>query len=149
MSRGGKREGAGRKKGSLDTRPRSSPVLIASAQEKRELRHVAREFTDDAVNRLAEICKNGQSESARVAADLRGKGHQRTEGSEPYVSSALQDEAIKRRYDDLPLSRIVVSRVLRRIRRAGRHRKAVATDETRARPGTGLLPRSATARNVR
>jgi hypothetical protein len=88
MPRGGKRESAGRKKGSL--RPRSSPVLIASAQEKRELRHVAREFTDDAVNRLAEICKNGQSESASVAADLRGKGHQRTEGSEPYVSSALQ-----------------------------------------------------------
>jgi hypothetical protein len=49
MSRGGKREGAGRKKGSLDARPR----------------HVAREFTDDAVNRLGEICKNGK---ARVRA---------------------------------------------------------------------------------
>jgi hypothetical protein len=78
-----------------------------SAQEKRELRQAARDFTDDALNTLAEICKNGQSESASVAADLRGKGHQRTEGSEPYVSSALQDEAIQHRYDDLPLSRIV------------------------------------------
>ena len=68
MARGGKREGAGRKRGSKDTRPRSSPVIIASAQEKRELREAAREFTDDALKTLAQICNEGQSEAARVSA---------------------------------------------------------------------------------
>jgi hypothetical protein len=68
MARGGKREGAGRKKGSNDRRPRSSPVIIAPAQEKRELREAARQFTDDALNTLARICNEGQSEAARVSA---------------------------------------------------------------------------------
>jgi hypothetical protein len=45
-----------------------SPVLIAPAEEKREWRHAAREFTNDALNTLVEICKNGRSENARVAA---------------------------------------------------------------------------------
>ena len=68
MSRGGKREGAGRKTGSKDTRPRSSPVIIAPAHEKRELREAARQFTDDALKTLAVICNEGQSEAARVFA---------------------------------------------------------------------------------
>src|SRR6476620_12362861 len=68
MARGGKREGAGRKKGSKDTRPRSSPVIIAPAQEKRELREAARQFTEDALKTLAAICNEGQSEAARVSA---------------------------------------------------------------------------------
>jgi hypothetical protein len=68
MARGGKREGAGRKKGSKDKRPRSSPVIVAPAQEKRELREAAREFTDGALKTLAAICKEGQSETARVSA---------------------------------------------------------------------------------
>jgi hypothetical protein len=68
MARGGKREGAGRKKGSKDRRPRSSPVIIAPAEEKRQLREAARQFTDDALETLAAICSDGQSEAARVSA---------------------------------------------------------------------------------
>jgi hypothetical protein len=49
-------------------KPRSSPVIIAPAQEKRELREAAREFTDDALKTLAEICTSGESEAARVSA---------------------------------------------------------------------------------
>jgi|SRR5689334_15575507 hypothetical protein len=44
-------------------RQRSAPVIVASVQEKRGLRQAAREFTDDALNTLAAICKDGQSES--------------------------------------------------------------------------------------
>jgi hypothetical protein len=68
MPRGGKREGAGRKKGSKGTGPRSSPVIIATAQQKRELRDAAREFTDDAMKTLAKICNEGESEAARISA---------------------------------------------------------------------------------
>jgi hypothetical protein len=68
MARGGKRPGAGRPKGSKDRKPRSSPVVIAAAQEKRELREAAREFTDSALKTLAAICKEGESETARVSA---------------------------------------------------------------------------------
>ena len=68
MPRGGKREGAGRKKGSQDRRPRSSPIIIANAQEKRELREAAREYTERALKTLAAICSEGQSEAARVSA---------------------------------------------------------------------------------
>jgi hypothetical protein len=69
MPRGGKREGAGRKKGAKDGKPRGTPpVLIAPAQERRELREAAREFTDDALKALVKICNGGQSESARIAA---------------------------------------------------------------------------------
>jgi hypothetical protein len=100
MARGGKREGAGRKKGSLDTRPRSSPVLIASVEEKRELRHAAREFTDDALNTLAEVCKGGQSESARVAAANclldrgYGKPVQQVETGSPGDFASMSDEEL-------------------------------------------------------
>jgi hypothetical protein len=68
MARGGRRKGAGRKPGAKDKRPRGSPVIIAPAQERRELREAAREFTDDALTALVKICRGGQSESARVAA---------------------------------------------------------------------------------
>ena len=71
MARGGKREGAGRKQGSKDRKPRSSPIIIANAQEKRELREAARQFTDDALKTLAAICNEGQSEAARVIAALQ------------------------------------------------------------------------------
>jgi len=68
MARGGKRKGAGRKLGAKDKKPRGSPVIIAPAQERRELREVARAFTDDALKALVKVCNHGQSESARVAA---------------------------------------------------------------------------------
>ena len=69
MPRGGKREGAGRKKGAKDGTPRGTPpVLIAPAQERRELREAAREFSSDALDALVKICRSGHSESARVAA---------------------------------------------------------------------------------
>jgi len=69
MPRGGKREGAGRKKGAKDGKARGTPsVLIAPAQERRELREAAREFSSDALDALVKICRSGHSESARVAA---------------------------------------------------------------------------------
>jgi hypothetical protein len=100
MARGGKREGAGRKKGSKDTRPRSSPVIIAPAQEKRELREAARQFTDDALKTLAAICKEGQSEAARVSAACalldRGYGRptQQVETGSPGEFSRMTDEEL-------------------------------------------------------
>jgi hypothetical protein len=46
----------------------SHRASAAPAQERRELREAAREFTDDALQALVSICKNGKTESARVAA---------------------------------------------------------------------------------
>ena len=100
MARGGKREGAGRKKGSKDTRPRSSPVIIAPAQEKRELREAAREFTDDALKTLAQICNEGQSEAARVSAASAlldrgyGKPVQQVETGAPGDFASMSDEEL-------------------------------------------------------
>ena len=100
MARGGKREGAGRKKGSKDTRPRSSPVIIAPAQEKRELREAARQFTEDALKTLAAICNQGQSEAARVSAACAlldrgyGKPTQQVETGSPGEFSRLSDEEL-------------------------------------------------------
>jgi hypothetical protein len=100
MARGGKREGAGRKKGSKDTRPRSSPVIIAPAQEKRELREAARLFTEDALKTLAAICNGGQSEAARVSAACAlldrgyGKPTQQLETGSPGEFSRMTDEEL-------------------------------------------------------
>ena len=100
MARGGKREGAGRKKGSKDTRPRSSPVIIAPAQEKRELREAARQFTDDALETLAVICNEGQSEAARVSAACAlldrgyGKPTQQLETGSPGEFSRMTDDEL-------------------------------------------------------
>jgi hypothetical protein len=55
MARGGKRKGAGRRTGAKDKKPRGSPVIVAPAQERRELREAAREFTDDALKALVKI----------------------------------------------------------------------------------------------
>ena len=68
MPRGGKREGAGRKQGSNDRKPRSPPIITAPAQEKRELREAARQYTGEALKTLAAICNHGQSEAARGSA---------------------------------------------------------------------------------
>ena len=100
MARGGNREGAGRKKGSKDKRPRSSPVIIAPAQEKRELREAARQFTDDALKTLAVICNEGQSEAARVSAACAlldrgyGKPTQQLETGSPGEFSRMSDEEL-------------------------------------------------------
>jgi hypothetical protein len=100
MARGGKREGAGRKQGSKDRKPRSSPVIIAKAQEKRELREAARQFTHDALTTLAAICNEGQSEAARVSAACalldRGYGRptQQVETGSPGEFSRLSDEEL-------------------------------------------------------
>jgi len=100
MARGGKREGAGRKKGSKDRKPRSSPVIIAPAQEKRELREAARQFTDDALKTLAAICNGGQSETARVSAACAlldrgyGKPTQQVETGSPGEFSRMTDEEL-------------------------------------------------------
>jgi hypothetical protein len=101
MARGGKREGAGRKKGSKDRRPRSSPVIIAPAEEKRQLREAARQFTDDALNTLAAICNDGQSEAARVSAACAlldrgyGKPTQQLETGSPGEFSRMTDEELE------------------------------------------------------
>jgi len=100
MPRGGKREGAGRKKGSQDRRPRSSPIIIANAQEKRELREAAREYTERALKTLAAICSEGQSEAARVSAACAlldrgyGKPTQQVESGSPGEFSRLSDEEL-------------------------------------------------------
>ena len=100
MARGGKREGAGRKQGSKDRKPRSSPIIITKAQEKRELREAARQFTDDALKTLAAICNEGQSEAARVSAAcaLLDRGHgkptQQVETGSPGEFSRMTDEEL-------------------------------------------------------
>jgi thioesterase domain-containing protein len=100
MARGGRREGAGRKKGTKDRKPRSSPIIIANAQEKRELREAAREYTERALKTLAAICSEGQSEAARVSAACAlldrgyGKPTQQVETGSPGEFSALSDEQL-------------------------------------------------------
>jgi hypothetical protein len=63
MSRGGKRNGPGRKPGSKA--PRLSP---APPQIKQELRERARKHTGTALETLVKICTSGESETARVSA---------------------------------------------------------------------------------
>ena len=101
MARGGKRQGAGRKKGSRDRKPRSSPIIIAPAQEKRDLREAARQFTGDALKTLAGICKSGQSEAARISAACAlldrgyGKPTQQLETGSPGEFSRMTDEELE------------------------------------------------------
>ena len=59
--RGGKREGAGRPSGAKN---------IATADLKRSLSELAREYTDDALSALFEVARHGRSERARVAAAI-------------------------------------------------------------------------------
>ena len=97
MPRGGKRAGAGRKKGSNDRKPRSPPVIIAKAQEKRELREAARQYTGEALRTLAAICNEGQSEAARVSAACAlldrgyGKPTQQVETGSPGDFTGMSD----------------------------------------------------------
>jgi len=97
MARGGRRDGAGRKKGTKDRKPRSSPIIIANAQEKRELREAAREYTERALKTLAAICSEGQSEAARVSAACAlldrgyGKPTQQVETGSPGDFTGMSD----------------------------------------------------------
>ena len=59
--RGGKREGTGRPNGAKN---------IATADLKRSLSELAREYTDDALSALFEVARYGRSERARVAAAI-------------------------------------------------------------------------------
>lgn len=58
-SRGGKRAGAGRPPGSINR---------ATRAQKKRLSEFAREHSDLAIDVLCDVAKNGNSESARVAA---------------------------------------------------------------------------------
>jgi hypothetical protein len=64
VARGGKREGAGRKRGSKIP-ARLPPV---KAEIKQELRELAREYSGKALETLVKICESGENETARVAA---------------------------------------------------------------------------------
>jgi hypothetical protein len=55
MAHGGKREGAGRKKGAV-------------SQAKRDLAEMAKDHAEAALNVLVEIAQGGESEGARVSA---------------------------------------------------------------------------------
>ena len=57
MALGGRRPGAGRPKGSKN-------------RANRELRNLARTYTTSALETLAQIAQNGESESARVQASV-------------------------------------------------------------------------------
>lgn len=59
MSRGGKREGAGRPKGSRSA---------ATKQQQARISDLARQYAEDALDALVEIATEGESEAARVSA---------------------------------------------------------------------------------
>ena len=59
MSRGGRRQGAGRPFGSLNK---------VTAVHATTLSDCAREYTEDALLTLVEVAKNGRTDAARVAA---------------------------------------------------------------------------------
>lgn len=59
--RGGRREGAGRPTGVKN---------FATAEQKRSLSELAREYTDDALSALFEVARYGRTEQARVAAAI-------------------------------------------------------------------------------
>jgi hypothetical protein len=65
MARGGKRDGAGRKKRSFAALSRLPP---AKPEIKHELREIAREYSGPAIEALVKVCREGKSETARVAA---------------------------------------------------------------------------------
>ena len=96
MSRGGKRQGAGRKKGSATT----VRLPEVKAEIKHELRELAREHTGAALEALVRICKMGDSESARVSAANAlldrgyGKPLQQIESGGPGEFGRMSDEEL-------------------------------------------------------
>jgi hypothetical protein len=83
---GGIREGAGR--------PAASPNR-ATIDMKSRLSMLAREFTWDAFDTLLDVCKNGQTDSARIAAATaildRGFGKPREAGLSQYSAPSRFD----------------------------------------------------------
>ena len=77
--RGGKRQGAGRPSGSPNR---------ATVDMKSRLSELARQHTWSAFDTLVDVCQNGQSETARIAAATalldRGFGKPREAGMEQY-----------------------------------------------------------------
>lgn len=79
-TRGGRRPGAGRPKGSKNKIPEATP------ESKREMAVLARQHADVALKALIDIATNGQSEAARVSAANSlldrgyGKAPQKIEG---------------------------------------------------------------------
>lgn len=82
MARGGKREGAGRPKGSMN---KATADVKAAAQE----------YTQDALEVLAQIMKAGESETARVAAanSLLDRGHGKPKQSMEVDATVTTHEA--------------------------------------------------------
>jgi hypothetical protein len=80
MPRGGKREGAGRPKGSRNV---ATKQLIANLSE------LAREHTQTALDALVQIAKSGDSEAARVSAAtaILDRGYGRPQQSVDHTSS--------------------------------------------------------------
>jgi hypothetical protein len=93
MAHGGKRPGAGRKKGSV-------PLPYVPREIKKELRDRAREHADAALEALVKICKDGESESARVSAANAlldrgyGKPLQQIESGGPGDFARMSDEEL-------------------------------------------------------
>jgi hypothetical protein len=92
-SRGGAREGAGR--------PAGSPNR-ATVDMKARLSELARQHTSIALDTLVDVCENGQSESARIAAATaildRGFG-------KPREVEQDQDVAVNLPFDGWSISR--------------------------------------------
>ena len=80
--------------------PATTPVIIASTQEKRELRHAAREYTGAALETLVKVCTTSASDAARVSAANAlldrgyGKPVQQIESGSPGDFSHLTDEEL-------------------------------------------------------
>jgi hypothetical protein len=95
MSRGGRRDGAGRKKGSkVNQLPQIAPEI------KRELRVLAREHAETALEALIKVCKSSDSDSARVSAANAildrgyGKPLQQIESGDPGDFSRMSNEEL-------------------------------------------------------
>jgi len=83
---GGIRDGAGRPAGSQNR---------ATIDMKSRLSMLAREFTWDAFDTLVDVCKNGQSDSARIAAAValldRAYGKPKEASPREYTAPSLFD----------------------------------------------------------
>ncbi len=87
--RGGKRDGAGRPKGSSNR---------ATVDQKMRLSQLAKEYAGSAIQALADIAENGQSETARIAAACaildRGYGRPREAGLTQYMTPSPLDNLL-------------------------------------------------------
>ena len=88
--RGGKRQGAGRPSGSPNR---------ATVDMKSRLSELAREYTWSAFDTLVDVCENGQSDSARIAAATalldRGFGRPREAESIQFSARSPLDDLLE------------------------------------------------------